>query len=427
MYSYFDTMKISVIGTGYVGLVSGVCFAKQGHNVICVDVDKDKIEKINNGISPIYEKGLEELLNEFKDNISATNSYGYAIKNSDVTFICVGTPSTVDGIDLTHVEQATIEIGRTLKNKDSWHLVVVKSTVLPKTSEDFVLPLLEKYSGKKAGDGFGLCMNPEFLREGVAVNDFLMPDRIIIGSFDSKSRELLYTLYDSFSSPIVHTSLTAAEMIKYASNCFLATKISFINEIGNFCKNLGINSYEVADGIGLDSRIGRSFLDSGIGWGGSCFPKDLHALIAWADDNAQDSLILKNVVEVNDRQPLKLFDILKRNIALLDGKTIGVLGLSFKPKTDDIRNSRSIPIVEKLLDEGAIVKAYDPKGTDNFKKIFPNLIYCDKAEQVLNSDAVLILTKWEEFIKLDFSGKIVIDGRNLAEARNAKIYEGVCW
>jgi len=252
-------MEISIIGTGYVGLVSGACFAKFGNKVICVDIDKEKIEKINKSISPIYEDGLEDLLLKYKDNIKATDDYNYAINNTEITFICVGTPSESDGgIDLSYVKEVAIKIAEILKEKDGWHLVVVKSTVLPGTTRDIVLPLLEKHSGKKVGKDFGLAMNPEFLREGIAVNDFLRPDRIVIGTYSDKSKEILRGLYKEFSCPLFETSLSAAEMIKYASNCFLATKISFMNEIGNFCKKLDIDSYEVADGMGLDNRIGRA-------------------------------------------------------------------------------------------------------------------------------------------------------------------------
>ncbi|HEC72294.1 MAG TPA: UDP-glucose/GDP-mannose dehydrogenase family protein, partial [Thermoplasmatales archaeon] len=262
-------MNISIIGIGYVGLVTGVCFAELGNDVICVDVDQEKIEMINRGVSPIYEEGLEQLLVENKGRIEGTRDYEYAIRNTDVTFICVGTPSRDDGgIDLKFVKEAAEEIGKQLRSKDRWHLVVVKSTVLPGTTGGVVLPLLERHSGKKAGVDFGVAMNPEFLREGVAVRDFLEPDRIVIGYYDDKSREVLRRLYSGFSCSIVETSLSAAEMIKYASNAFLATKISFINEIGNICKKLGIDTYEVADGMGMDKRIGRAFLDSGIGWGG---------------------------------------------------------------------------------------------------------------------------------------------------------------
>ena len=422
-------MNISIIGTGYVGLVTGVCFAKLGNNIICVDVDEKKIEMINKGVPPIYEEGLEQLLVENKNRIHATKDYEHAIQNTDVTFICVGTPSKEDGsIDLKFVKKAAGEIGKQLKNKDKWHLVVMKSTVLPGTTRDVVLPLLGQYSGKKAGKDFGLTMNPEFLREGVAVKDFLEPDRIVIGYYDDKSRKVLKELYKDFSCPILETSLSAAEMIKYASNAFLATKISFINEIGNMCKKIDIDTYEVAEGMGLDKRIGRAFLDSGIGWGGSCFPKDLDALISWAKRIGEESNIISSVVEVNKKQPLKMIELLKKHVPKLKGKTVGVLGLAFKPNTDDIRESRAIPVVEQLLKEGAVVKAYDPKAMDNFRKVFPHITYCSSAEEVLeDTDAVLILTKWEEFRKLDYSGKIVIDGRRLEEAKTAGIYEGVCW
>ena len=422
-------MNISIIGTGYVGLVTGVCFAKLGNNIICVDVDEKKIELINKGVLPIYEEGLEQLLVENKNRIHATKDYEHAIQNTDVTFICVGTPSKEDGsIDLKFVKKAAEEIGKQLKNKDKWHLVVMKSTVLPGTTRDIVLPLLEQYSGKKAGKDFGLTMNPEFLREGVAVKDFLEPDRIVIGYYDDKSRKVLKELYKDFSCPILETSLSAAEMIKYASNAFLATKISFINEIGNMCKKLDIDTYEVAEGMGLDKRIGRAFLDSGIGWGGSCFPKDLDALISWAKRIGEESNIISSVVEVNKKQPLKMIELLKKHVPKLKGKTVGVLGLAFKPNTDDIRESRAIPVVKQLLKEKAVVKAFDPKAMENFKKMFPQIKYCSSAEETLDSDAVLILTKWEEFKKLDYTEKIVIDGRRLLEAKNtAKIYEGVCW
>ncbi|RKX99649.1 MAG: UDP-glucose 6-dehydrogenase [Spirochaetes bacterium] len=423
-------MNISIIGTGYVGLVTGVCFAKLGNKVICVDINEKKIEMINKGVPPIYEEGLEQVLVENKNRIEATRDYRYAIQNTDVTFICVGTPSEDDGsIDLKFVKEAAEEIGEQLRNKDGWHLVVVKSTVLPGTTGEVVLPLLERYSGKKAGVDFGVAMNPEFLREGIAVRDFLEPDRIVIGYYDDKSREVLRKLYSSFSCPIVETSLSAAEMIKYASNAFLATKISFINEIGNRSKKIGIDTYEVASGIGMDKRIGRAFLGSGIGWGGSCFPKDLNALRYWAKEIGEKIDIINSVIEVNRKQPLRMIDLLKKHIPNLNGKTVGVLGLAFKPYTDDIRESRSIPVVRRLLEEKAIVKAYDPKAMDNFKKVFPHITYCSSAVTVLEgSEAVLIIKKWDEFRRLDYSGKIVIDGRRVLEAKKtARIYEGVCW
>ena len=421
-------MNLSVIGTGYVGLVTGACFAQLDHRVTCVDIDEEKINKINDGLSPIFEEGLDNLLLTNKENISATTDYCTALQKSDITFLCVGTPTLKTGIlDLTFIKESAKQIAHVLKNKESYHLVVVKSTVLPGTTQEVVLPLLEQYSNKKVGTDIGLAMNPEFLKEGAAIQDFLQPDRIVIGSYDGKSTNILRELYKRFSCPIVETSLAAAEMIKYASNTFLATKISFINEIGNLCKKLGIDTYEVATGMGLDTRIGRSFLDSGIGWGGSCFPKDVDALISWSKEIKEPVRIIESTRTVNTDQPLRLIQILKKHIPNLKGKTIGILGLSFKPNTDDIRESRAIPVVKELLRNGTHIKAYDPKAMNNFKNFFPTIEYCSSASAVLSADAVLITTKWNEFTTLDYQGKIIIDGRRLEQAKNAKIYEGVCW
>jgi len=423
-------MNISIVGAGYVGLVTGACFAKLGNRVIILDIDKEKLERIKRGNPPIYEEGLDELLKNYRHRIEVTQDYNYAIKESEITFICVGTPSKDDGsIDLSYVKDAARSIGIALREKKEWHLVVVKSTVLPGTTTDVVLPTIEKFSGKKAGKDFGIAMNPEFLREGKAVKDFLEPDRIVIGCYDERSKEVLRELYKDFNSPVLETSPSTAEMIKYASNAFLATKISFINEIGNICKRLGIDTYEVADGMGLDKRIGRAFLDSGIGWGGSCFPKDTKALLRWVEEMGDDLKIVRSAVEVNEKQPLKIIDLLKKYVKNLKGIKIGVLGLAFKPGTDDIRESRSIPVVKKLIDEEAEVVAYDPQAMDNFRKLFPNLRYCKSAEDVLSEcEIILILTNWDEFRGLNYSGKIVIDGRRLIEAKKtAKIYEGVCW
>lgn len=422
-------MDISIIGTGYVGLVSGACFARLGHRVICVDIDSEKVDKINNQISPIYEKDLDEILTTSKDNIKATTSYSEAIENSDITFICVGTPSEEDGdIDLKYVDQATTSIGKELRNKDSFHSVIVKSTVVPGTTKNHVLPLLEKISGKKAGIDFGVGMNPEFLREGVAVDDFLNPDRVVNGYYDEKTKELLSNIYKDFSCPVINTSLTVAEMIKYASNCFLATKISFINEIGNMCKHLGIDVYNVADGMGLDKRIERSFLNAGIGWGGSCFPKDTKALHAWAKKEHIPSHLTESVIRVNDEQPLQLLKILKKHLPELEGKTIGILGLAFKPETDDIRDSRSIPLVESLIENKANILAYDPQAMNHFKKYFPHITYCNSPDEILSSDVIIIATAWEMFKTLNYKDKIVLDGRRMLEIKDtARIYEGVCW
>ena len=421
-------MKISIIGSGYVGLVTGIGFAELGHEVTFVDLDERKIEAINSGKPPIFEKGLEELMEKNAGKHKATKNYE-SIKETDITFICVGTPSKEDGsIDLTFVRSAASETGRVLKEKNKFHVVVVKSTVVPGTTEGVVKPIIERESCKEAFIDFGLAVNPEFLREGNAVEDFFNPDRIVIGVRDEKTREILEELYSPFNCPKLITDIKTAEMIKYANNAFLATKISFANEIGNICKKLGIDVYEVFKGVGLDHRINPAFFRAGIGFGGSCLPKDVRALIAKAGELGEEPKILKAVIEVNERQPLRMIELLKKHISSLEGKTIGILGLAFKPDTDDVRESRAIPIVEKLLEEKAKVIAYDPKAIDNFSKIFPHIEYAKSGQEVVDrSDALLIVTEWKEFWELNYRGKIVVDGRRIDKAREALVYEGVCW
>jgi UDPglucose 6-dehydrogenase len=301
---------------------------------------------------------------------------------------------------------------------------VVKSTVVPGTTDDLIIPILEA-SGKKIGRDFGVCVNPEFLSEGKAIKDFMNPARIIIGEYDSRSGDVLSQLCHSLEAPVMRTSLKAAEMIKLASNTFLATKISYINEIGNICKRLGIDTYEVARGMGFDDRIGSKFLNAGVGFGGSCLPKDLWMLIAKARELHYQPRLLEAVSQLNDEQALRMIDLLKRHVPL-KGAVVGLLGLAFKPDTDDIRDSRAIIIAETLLQEGAGIKAYDPLAADNFKKVFPQISYVSR-EAVLNADAILILTEWEEFSGIDYSGKIVIDGRRVEKAMKARIYEGLSW
>ncbi len=423
-------MKISVIGSGYVGLVTGVGFVKVGNEVVFVDIDDKKIQMINQATPPIYEEGLEELMRKFRGRYYATNDFKEAVLNSDVTFICVGTPSKGDGsIDLTYIKEASKEIGKALRDKEGHHVVVVKSTVLPGTTEGVVKPILEEYSGKKAFEDFGLAMNPEFLREGVALRDFLNPDRIVIGVQDERTKQILEELYKPINAPKLIVDIKTAEMIKYASNAFLATKISFANEIGNICKKLGIDSWKVFEGVGLDHRISPHAFKSGAGFGGSCFPKDVRALINKAKEIGEEPLILEAVIEVNERQPLKLIELLKKHVPDLKGKTVGVLGLAFKPNTDDVRETRAISVIQKLLEEGAKVIAYDPKAMENFKQLFSQVEYANSAQEVLKkTDIVLIQTEWSEFEELDYSGKIVIDGRRVKAAeKTARIYEGVCW
>jgi len=307
-------MNISIIGTGYVGLVTAAGFSEKGHKVICVDVVKEKIDMINSGKSPIFEKGLEEVLRKnVGKSITATSDLKSAVMDSEVTFICVGTPSKADGsFDRTYVEKATEDTARALSGKSGYHTVVFKSTLLPGTTSEKLIPILEKYSEKKAGNDFGVAANPEFLREGIALEDVINPDRIVIGGFDKRSSESLEKLYKDYRCPVIKTDITTAEMIKYSSNAFLATKISFINEIGNICKRKGVNVYDVARGMGLDHRIAPYFLNAGLGWGGSCFPKDLKAIIYEAKDIGYEPRLLDAALAVNKSLPGLLVDLARK-------------------------------------------------------------------------------------------------------------------
>lgn len=427
-------MKISVIGSGYVGSVTAACFAEAGHEIVCVDIDEKKVEQINAGIPPIYEEGLGDLLRKYAGKkLIATIDYEFAVRETDISFICVGTPSAEDGsIDLSIVRAAATNIGEALAKKKGYHVVVVKSTVVPETTEKFVLPVLEEASGKTAGKDFGVAMNPEFLREGKAVHDFMHPDKIVIGAIDRKSGDLISELYRKFECEVIRTNPATAEMIKYANNSLLATKISFANEIGNICKKLGIDTYEVMAAVGKDFRISPRFLNSGAGFGGSCFPKDVKALIGKAKAIGYSPILLESVIAVNEKQPLLMTEILIRKIGNLAGKKIAVLGLAFKNETDDIRESRAIPVIAELLRLGAKISAYDPMAIENMKRVFPTIEYSGKAEDALKgADACLVMTEWDEFRQLEsefenMKEKIVIDGRRVIEAKNID-YEGLCW
>ncbi|MCZ7401463.1 MAG: UDP-glucose/GDP-mannose dehydrogenase family protein [Candidatus Methanoperedens sp.] len=427
-------MKISVIGTGYVGTVSAACFAELGHEVICVDIEPLKIDMLNRGVPPIYEDGLSELLEKHVGkNLSATSDYDFAINNSEVSFICVGTPSNQDGkIDLAIVKAASASIGKSLRKKKGYHVIVVKSTVVPETTEKGVLPIIENQSGKKLGE-FGIAMNPEFLREGKAVHDFMHPDKIVVGSLDKRSGDIVASLYSGINCEVTRTNPRTAEMIKYVNNAFLATKISFSNEVGNICKELGIDTYEVMKAVGKDFRIGPHFLNSGAGFGGSCFPKDVKALIGKAHDVGYEPTLLRSVMAVNEIQPLRMITLLKNKLPDLKGKKIAVLGLAFKNDTDDIRESRSIPVIKELIEEGAQVCAYDKMAIESMKRIFPDIEYCNSAIDVLRgSDACLIMTEWGEFKSLDkefnvMKNRLVIDGRHMQSPRKDVDYVGLCW
>lgn len=415
-------MKISIIGVGYVGLVSGACLAKLGHEVIFMDSNKEKINSLREGKCPIHEEDLDDILRAFPPQ--ATDDLDYAVKNTRISFVCVGTDSNNFGysINLKYVREVAVAIGKAMS---PGHLVVIKSTVIPGTTEEVILPLLEKHGGK-AGADFNICTNPEFLREGIAVRDFLNPDRIVIGQMNDESGDILSGLYRGFDCPILRFDLRTAEMIKYASNAYLAARISLINEIGNICQRLGIDVHEVAEGMGYDERIGNKFLKAGIGFGGSCLPKDLRALIARSEEIGYKPKILEEVLNLNEQQPLRMMELLKKHIPDLRNKVIGILGLAFKANTDDIRESRACVVVEALLKERAKIRVYDRAAVPNFKALFPQIEYTGP-EEVLKSQAILILTDWEEFEHLDYRGLTVIDGRSITKAREARIYEGVCW
>jgi UDPglucose 6-dehydrogenase len=419
---------ISVIGAGYVGLIQAAGMAKLGFRTVVVDIDEDKVSEINKKIPPIYEKGLKELLAEIvPTRLTATSDLKDAVTNSEVTFICVGTPSKKQGsMSLYQLEEVTKQIGKLLKVM-KYHVFVVKSTVVPGTTEEVVIKWLEKLSGKRYPADFGVVMNPEFLREGEALDDFFSPDRIVLGSNDKRSIDTIRKVYKAFKSPILETTFKEAEMIKYASNAFLATKLSFINEIGNICKKLGINTNLVAKGIGLDKRISPHFLKSGIGFGGSCFPKDVNALVYKSTESGHNPRLLRAVLDVNREQPLKLLEILERK-GKLKNKRIGILGLTFKAGTDDIRESPALSTIKELLLEEAELHIFDPQAMPKVKKIFPHLHYHKKGQEAIDSsEIVLILTEWPEFTKLDYGDKAVIDGKNVFSDKKPKNYEGICW
>ena len=432
-----EKRKISVIGVGYVGLCTAVGFASQGYSVISSDVDVEKVAKIKEGIPPFHEPSLPEMLKKTIDNgklTCLTSQTQKAVLETDITYIAVGTPSKSDGsIDLQFIETVSNDIGKALGQKGTYHVVVVKSTVVPGTAQNIVKPNLEKQSKKRCGEDFGLCMNPEFLRQGSAFQDTFNADRVVVGSFDKKAGDILEAMYREFyypkTPPIIRTSLSTAELIKYANNAMLATKISFINTIANMCEKIpGADVKIVALSMGLDKRIGPLFLDAGLGYGGSCFPKDVKALIACSKAFGYTPELLESVENLNHTQPLKAVEFCKQQLGKLAGKNIAILGLAFKPDTDDMREARVIPIVNQLLLEGANIMAYDPVAINMAKLIFQNKIqYALSAISCLkNADAAILVTEWEEFKKLtpdDFlksmKQPILIDGRRIY---NPEIY-----
>lgn len=443
-------MNVSVIGTGYVGLVSGVCLAEKGHRIRCVDIDQAKVDKINQGLPPIYEDGLEALLKKnIHRNLTATTDLGAAVLETDLSLIAVGTPFADNEIDLRYIKEVARQIGEVLRDKPGYHVVVVKSTVVPGTTDEVVRPILEDASGKRAGVDFGVGMNPEFLREGKAIDDFMNPDRIVLGGMDERSTASLEELYSVFNGvDKLKTSPKTAEMIKYAANSLLATMISFSNEIGNLCGALGgIDVVEVMQGVHLDKRLSpilaggdrivpafTTYLEAGCGFGGSCFPKDVKALIAHGKKAGRPMSLLDAVIEVNEHQPEQVLDILNMHFPSMKGIRVAVLGLAFKPGTDDMRESPAIPVVGELLAQGARIKAHDPVAKHEAEKLFGNhqIVYCDDlAETVRDVQAVVLLTRWDTFKQVPQllapmePQPLFVDGRRMLDKHSVARYAGI--
>lgn len=416
-------MHIAVIGTGYVGLVTGACFAEFGVDVICVDVDAAKLERLSAGEMPIYEPGLEQIVtkNMQSGRLRFTTDIKQAVEQALVIFLAVGTPPTADGSpDLSFVEAAA---GSVADHMNGYKVIVTKSTVPIGTGER-IRNLIRKR--QKSPLQFGIVSNPEFLREGAAINDFMRPDRVVIGSRDEEAIAIMRDLYRPLyliEAPFVVTSLEAAELTKYAANAFLATKISFINEIANMCDSIGCDVHDVARAIGMDKRIGSKFLHPGPGFGGSCFPKDTQALASVARDFGCDSLIVDAVIEVNRRQRQAMVPKIAKLVGSLDGKTVAVLGLAFKPETDDMRESPAIDIIQGLLKSGAVVRAYDPVAMDEAAKVLPEVEYAaDEYAAVTDADALVFVTEWNQFRALDMARiRDLMKSPSIADLRN--IYE----
>jgi UDPglucose 6-dehydrogenase len=411
--------KICVIGTGYVGLVTGTCFADLGNSVHCLDVDETRISKLLKGIMPIYEPGLQQLVEQ---NVKAgrlifTTDYPNAMKDAEIAFIAVGTPSGVDGeADLQYVRQAAESIADLVESK----IIVVNKSTVPVGTGDWVAEVIQKRRNGRPLD-LNVVSNPEFLREGSAINDFMQSDRVVLGSENRSAAEKVAELYSPLRCPVLITDLRTAEMIKYASNAFLATRISFINEIANVCEELGADVKVVAQGMGLDKRIGNAFLDAGLGWGGSCFPKDVKALAHMAVLHGTQPQLLQAVMEINRNQRRRLVYKLRKALGGLNDKTIGILGISFKPNTDDIREAPSLEVIHLLQNEGAHIKAYDPQAMENAAQLLSKVQLCENPYQVAeDADALVLATEWNEFKQIDFSRihplmrqPVIMDGRNL--------------
>jgi UDPglucose 6-dehydrogenase/GDP-mannose 6-dehydrogenase len=448
-------MRICVVGTGYVGLVSGACLADVGHEVVCVDVDPDKVARINRGEAPIHEDGLPEILQRtVGTRLSATTDLAAAFNGADVALICVGTPFDGRTIDLQYVTGAAQQLGALLRERRDYTVVAVKSTVVPGTTDTVVRQALESTSGKIAGRDFGLGMNPEFLAEGVAVRDFMQPDRIVVGGVDQRSTSTLAAMYAAFPGvPVLHTTPRTAEMIKYASNSLMATMISFSNELARYCEALGgvdvadvlpgvhlMSHLTAPDGVGGRKPVGiASFLWAGCGFGGSCFPKDVKALIAHGQANGAPMPLLDAVIGINKTQPLRMLSKAREHLGPLAGRRVTVLGIAFKPGTDDVRESPAVPIVIGLLAEGARVAVHDPIALDTGRRELDShgvprdavRFESDLESALTEADVVFLVTRWPDYVEvprlLERLGRspLVVDGRRLLSRDSITNYDGV--
>lgn len=410
-------MKIAVIGTGYVGLTTALSFAIRGHEVSCIDIDRTKIERLNQGILPIYEPDMDEAFHNIQEHhpIQFTSSFQDAAQGTQVLFLCVGTPSDEQGkADLTYVFQAIHDLNNQIPATGEQKVLVLKSTVPIGTAVRVAKLLTDRKD-------FLIVSNPEFLREGSALYDSMHPSRIVIGSNSTEAERLMDEVYANFQAPVLHTTWSNAEMIKYASNAFLATKISFMNELARLCDRVEADITVVASGMGLDSRIGREFLRAGIGYGGSCFPKDTAALVSVARDHQVELSIVQKVIDVNRTQTNWFLNKLHTYLPDLKGRRISLLGLAFKPDTDDIRDAPSLAVIQALSSEGAELIAYDPVASEHVKRLFPQVQYAKSSYDSLEqSDAAILLTEWQELVQLDWPrvytmmrNPILLDGRNV--------------
>ena len=424
-FLFSKAMRIAIAGAGYVGLVTAACFAELGNDVICIDIDEDKIKKLNNNVIPIYEPGLKEIVirNKKEERLKFTTDLKKSIEESEIIFICVGTPPKANGeADLSYVENVARAIAEAM---DSYKLIIEKSTVPVQTGEK-VARSIKAYNMHKVD--FDIVSNPEFLREGNAVNDFMYPDRIVIGCESERAKQIMEKLYKPLKAPLIFTDIKSAEIIKHASNSFLATKISYINAIANICELAGADVEKVAQGMGFDKRIGKSFLNAGIGYGGFCFPKDAEAFIRISEKLGYDFKLLKAVQETNNAQRKHFVKKIEKALWVLKGKTIGVLGLAFKPNTDDMRFAPSIDIIRDLQKEGTKIKSYDPQSMEKAKNILRDITYCDNPYDVAkDADALVIITEWNEFKELDLKKlkslmrtPLIIDGRNIYNSEDTK-------